>query len=65
LRRALSRYLEDPLAEQLLRGDMQGKGVINISEKNGTLVFTPKAHAAKQVEASPPQWAAGLPTSHA
>ena len=52
LRRALSRYLEDSLAEQLLRGDMQGTGVINISEKNGELVFTPRVRAARKEEAA-------------
>lgn len=50
LRRALSRYLEDPMAEQLLRGDMTGNGVINISEKDGALVFTPKLRKSKKEE---------------
>jgi len=48
LRRALSRYLEDPLAEQLLRGDMQGHGVINVAEKNGGLIFTPRSRSKSE-----------------
>jgi ATP-dependent Clp protease ATP-binding subunit ClpC len=52
LRRALSRYLEDPLAEQLLRGAFKGSGVINISEKDGALVFSSKAQKAQAQEAA-------------
>ena len=50
LRRALSRYLEDPLAEQLLQGDMQGSGVISITEKDGKLVFKAKEQKASKGE---------------
>jgi ATP-dependent Clp protease ATP-binding subunit ClpC len=48
LRRALSRYLEDPLAEKLLREGMKGEGVISITEKDGKLVFTPKEKSKKK-----------------
>lgn len=50
LRRALSRYLEDPLAEKLLRGGMKGDGVISITEKDGKLVFTPRSDKKKATE---------------
>ncbi len=39
LRRSISKHLEDPLAEAILRGDIQEQGVINVSEKEGTLRF--------------------------
>jgi ATP-dependent Clp protease ATP-binding subunit ClpC len=52
LRRAVSKYLEDPLAEAILGGKFKGKNVITVSEKNGLLVFgqksvTKKAKSAK------------------
>jgi ATP-dependent Clp protease ATP-binding subunit ClpC len=48
LRRAISRYLEDPLAEAILRGEIKGAGVINVSEKEGALKFVRRARAAKE-----------------
>jgi len=51
LRRAISRYLEDPLAEAILRGEIKGAGVINVSEKEGALKFARRARAAKETAA--------------
>ncbi len=48
LRRAISRYLEDPLAEAILRGEIKGAGVINVSEKEGALKFARRVKAAKE-----------------
>ncbi len=48
LRRAISRYLEDPLAEAILRGEIKGAGVINVSEKEGALHFARRVKAAKE-----------------
>jgi len=48
LRRAISRYLEDPLAEAILRGEIKGAGVINVSEKEGALKFSRRVKAAKE-----------------
>ncbi len=43
LRRAVSKYLEDPLAEAILRGEFEGKGVIRVTEKDGEMVFNQRA----------------------
>ncbi len=43
LRRAVSKYLEDPLAEAILRGQFEGKGVIRVTEKDGELEFSQRA----------------------
>ena len=48
LRRAVERYLEDPLSEELLKGDLTGNCVINVEESDGILHFTP------MLEAEPP-----------
>jgi ATP-dependent Clp protease ATP-binding subunit ClpC len=39
LRRAVSKYLEDPLAEAILSGEFEGRKVINVVEKDGALKF--------------------------
>ncbi len=39
LRRAVSRYLEDPLAEQILRGGVSGDGVIHVAVSGEQLKF--------------------------
>ena len=39
LRRAVSKYLEDPLAEAILSGEFEGRKVINVVEKDGKLEF--------------------------
>lgn len=50
MRRAVERYLEDPLAEEILRGNIkEGKEVemISVSAENGKLVFhAPAEHAS-------------------
>ncbi len=40
LRRSLERYLEDPLAEQILRGDITNGVKVKVGTKNGELTFT-------------------------
>jgi len=40
LRRAVQRYLEDPLAEELLRGDFGDARKVNVIKGDGGLVFT-------------------------
>lgn len=47
LRRAIERYLEDPLAEEILRGNVED-GKIHVTEKDGRLSFTPRAVAARK-----------------
>jgi ATP-dependent Clp protease ATP-binding subunit ClpC len=45
LRRAVSRYVEDPLAEQILRGEVAGEGVITVGVAGEVLTFRQKASA--------------------
>ncbi|OQX54004.1 MAG: hypothetical protein B5M48_01910 [Candidatus Omnitrophica bacterium 4484_213] len=39
LRRTIQRYLEDPLSEEILAGRFKGKKTVEVSLKNGRLVF--------------------------
>ncbi|PAW78439.1 MAG: NDP-hexose 4-ketoreductase [Verrucomicrobia bacterium Tous-C9LFEB] len=46
LRRAVERYLEDPLAEELLKGTFKGMQLVVVGVKDGALTFTPSANEA-------------------
>jgi ATP-dependent Clp protease ATP-binding subunit ClpC len=48
MRRAVERYLEDPFAEELLRGNVKGGDVVHVGVNNGKLVFTAAAPAGSQ-----------------
>ena len=50
LKRALQRYLEDPLSEAILRGSLKGKHVIRVVREGDQLSFLP-ADAAEAVPA--------------
>ena len=39
LRRAVQRYLEDPLAEEILRGDLTGAEKVEVIRGDGGLAF--------------------------
>ena len=39
MRRAVERYLEDPFAEELLRGNVKAGDVVHVAAANGRLVF--------------------------
>jgi ATP-dependent Clp protease ATP-binding subunit ClpC len=39
MRRAVEKYLEDPLAEELLRGNVKAGDLVEVSMKDGGLVF--------------------------
>jgi ATP-dependent Clp protease ATP-binding subunit ClpC len=39
MRRAVERYLEDPLAEELLRGGVKAGDVVEVSVSEGKLAF--------------------------
>ena len=39
MRRAVERYLEDPFAEELLRGNIKPGEAINVTVENGKLIF--------------------------
>jgi ATP-dependent Clp protease ATP-binding subunit ClpC len=47
LRRAVQRYLEDPMAEEILRGDFRDAGKVNVIKGDGGLVFSVAAGKAK------------------
>ena len=48
LKRALERELEDPMAEEILRGKIQkGAGLVKVSAKDGKLVFAQRKNLAK------------------
>src|SRR4051812_7940973 len=46
MRRAVERHLEDPFAEELLRGNVKGGDVVHVGVSNGKLVFSAAAPAA-------------------
>ncbi len=50
LKRALQRYMEDPLSEAILRGSLKGKHVIKVVRDGDALAFRP-VDAAEVVEA--------------
>jgi ATP-dependent Clp protease ATP-binding subunit ClpC len=52
MRRAVERYLEDPFAEELLRGNVKGGDVVHVGVNNGKLVFTAAAPASEAASAS-------------
>lgn len=52
LRRAVSRYLEDPLAEAILSGKFEGKKIINVFAENGQLEFGQKKAIEKSEKLS-------------
>ena len=47
MRRAVERYLEDPMAEEIIRGDLREGETISISAKDNKLEFTQKKAPAK------------------
>ncbi len=59
LRRAIERYLEDPLAEELLRGNLHPNETVMVSLANDKLVFR---QAAKSATETPPAPLETLPT---
>ena len=50
MRRAVERYLEDPLAEELLRGNVKAGDLVEVTVENAKLVF----HVAEPQTATPP-----------
>ena len=47
MRRAVEKYLEDPMAEEIIRGDLREGETISISAEDDQLVFTQKKAEAK------------------
>ncbi|MGC9322857.1 MAG: ATP-dependent Clp protease ATP-binding subunit ClpC, partial [Kosmotogaceae bacterium] len=52
LKRALQKYVEDPLSEELLRGRFREGDVINVEVKNRTLVFARERDEKAEVNAA-------------
>jgi ATP-dependent Clp protease ATP-binding subunit ClpC len=52
MRRAVERYLEDPLAEELLRGNVKPGETVEVVAENGKLVFRSPAEATTAAPAS-------------
>ena len=46
LRRAVEKYLQDPLAEEILRGNIKPSEMVEVSVANGKLVFNQLAASA-------------------
>ena len=51
MRRAVERYLEDPMAEEILRGSIKSGDTANVTAENGKLVFS-VLESAKEEPAS-------------
>ena len=47
MRRAVERYLEDPMAEEIIRGDLREGETISITEKDDKIEFIQKKHSTK------------------
>jgi ATP-dependent Clp protease ATP-binding subunit ClpC len=52
MRRAVERYLEDPFAEELLRGNVKAGDTVNVVADNGKLIFNVAAPAGAPAGAS-------------
>jgi ATPases with chaperone activity, ATP-binding subunit len=52
MRRAVERYLEDPFAEELLRGNVKVGDVVHVAAADGKLVFRVAAPAGEAASAS-------------
>jgi ATP-dependent Clp protease ATP-binding subunit ClpC len=50
MRRAVERFLEDPLAEEILRGNVKAGTKVQVSAKDGKLVFQSDATKKKLAE---------------
>src|ERR1043166_4721000 len=50
MRRAVERYLEDPLAEEILRGNVKAGTQVHVTAKDGKLIFEPGVTKAKLAE---------------
>jgi ATP-dependent Clp protease ATP-binding subunit ClpC len=50
MRRAVERYLEDPLAEEILRGNVKAGTQVHVTAKDGKLIFEPAVTKAKLAE---------------
>ena len=49
MRRAVEKHLEDPLAEELLKGNLHDNGTVKVGFKDGKLTFSQKASRKKSV----------------
>jgi ATP-dependent Clp protease ATP-binding subunit ClpC len=54
MRRSVERYLEDPLAEELLKGTVREGEIVTVTAEEGKLVFRQNASAAEGSQATVP-----------
>jgi ATP-dependent Clp protease ATP-binding subunit ClpC len=52
MRRAVERFLEDPLAEEILKGNLHPNEPITVAVEEGKLVFKQKASAKPEALSS-------------
>ena len=52
MRRSVERYLEDPLAEELLKGNLHEGDPVEVTAEGGKLTFNQKATPAAGTEAT-------------
>ena len=50
MRRAVERFLEDPLAEEILRGNVKAGSKVHVTAKDGQLVFQSEVPKTKLAE---------------
>lgn len=48
MRRAVERHLEDPMAEEILRGNLKAGDNVEVTQESGKLVFTPSKRKAQR-----------------
>jgi len=66
LRRAIGQYIEDPLSEMLLSGELEGKNVVRVSRKDDAEnLFFETAHEPEQTDQSQGDGDAGDPSLRA
>jgi ATP-dependent Clp protease ATP-binding subunit ClpC len=54
MRRAVEKHLEDPMAEEIIRGNLREGETVAISAKDDKLVFTQKKAKAKGEDSKVP-----------
>jgi ATP-dependent Clp protease ATP-binding subunit ClpC len=52
MRRSVERYLEDPLAEELLKGTVREGDPVLVTVEDGKLIFRQQASAAEGTQAA-------------
>jgi ATP-dependent Clp protease ATP-binding subunit ClpB len=48
LKRAVQKYLQDPLADRILSGEVADGSTVRVDEGDGQLVLTPAGHEVRE-----------------